>query len=127
MAIAKVNFLTCPPERNFDFSFITFCSSNFLIKLLIYKLHSHRLKQQIIQRGGIIKFLSNTAWNMNIKTLELTKTQIKFENFLYKKFTSKQINLIHVRLLNLLRIYKLMLKLLLRQITVQSFLIRKII
>lgn len=62
--------------------------------LLIYKLHSHRLKQHIIQKGGVIKFLSNTAWNMNIKTLELTKTQIKFENFLYKKFTSKQINLI---------------------------------
>lgn len=62
--------------------------------LLIYKLHSRGLKQYIIQDGAIIKFFSNTAWNMNIKTLELTKTQIKFENFLYKKFTSKQINLI---------------------------------
>ena len=62
--------------------------------LLVYKLRSIGLKQYLINEGCVLKFFGNTGWNMNIKTLELTKFQIKIETFLYKYFTSKQINII---------------------------------
>ncbi len=62
--------------------------------LLIYKLHSHGLKQYIVKDGGVFKFLNTSAWKKNIRTKDLTKFQIKFEKFLYKYFTSKEVNLI---------------------------------
>lgn len=91
-ANAVGDFTLAPKKEIIRANYITDKLYNDL--LLIYKFNSFGLNQYLINKGAIIKYISNTAWNMNIKTLELTKFQVRFENYLYKIFSAKKINLI---------------------------------